>query len=226
MTGVRSAARRTAVAVTVLAAALLSVAGCAGSDGSAGSAGAPATTASTSPSATATPSASPSTSPRAKATGPRPLPSTKPVDVVGLSIPAIGVKITELEHLKLMANAELSAPKDPDLAGWYADGPVPGTVGPSVIAGHVDSKTGPAVFAKLGNLEAGDKITITLSNGTSAAFTVDKLQRTTKDGFPTEEVYGPTPDAQLRLITCSGPYDRTAGAYVDNTVVFATQIAK
>ena len=41
-------------------------------------------------------------------------------------------------------------------------------------------------------------------------------------GFPTAEVYGPTPDAQLRLITCDGPYDRAAGRYLHNLVVFAT----
>ena len=44
-----------------------------------------------------------------------------------------------------------------------------------------------------------------------------------KDAFPTTAVYGDTRDAQLRLITCGGPYDRTVGSYVDNTVVFARE---
>lgn len=45
-----------------------------------------------------------------------------------------------------------------------------------------------------------------------------------EDDFPTEEVYGPTPDVELRLITCGGEFDRSERSYEDNTVVFATQV--
>ena len=37
----------------------------------------------------------------------------------------------------------------PTKAGWYADGTAPGDTGPAVLAGHVDSKRGPAVFYRL-----------------------------------------------------------------------------
>jgi hypothetical protein len=39
------------------------------------------------------------------------------------------------------------------------------------------------------------------------------LDRVPQEGFPTVEVYRPTPDAELRLITCVGDYDRAAGRY-------------
>jgi hypothetical protein len=42
-----------------------------------------------------------------------------------------------------------------------------------------------------------------------------------KNTFPTDAVYGDTPDSQLRLITCGGKFDRKAHSYVDNIVVFA-----
>ena len=42
-----------------------------------------------------------------------------------------------------------------------------------------------------------------------------------KADFPTARVYGRTPGPTLRLITCSGTFDRATGHYLDNTVVFA-----
>jgi hypothetical protein len=45
-----------------------------------------------------------------------------------------------------------------------------------------------------------------------------------KDEFPTGQVYGPVPDAELRLITCGGTFDPVTGSYLANVVVYATQI--
>lgn len=42
-----------------------------------------------------------------------------------------------------------------------------------------------------------------------------------KSDFPSERVYGDTPQAQVRLITCAGDYDRSVRDYTDNLVVFA-----
>ncbi|HEY5822559.1 MAG TPA: class F sortase [Propionibacteriaceae bacterium] len=170
--------------------------------------------------AAATPSTAPS--PKASGRGPQPLPTDATVKVTSVTIASIDVRTTRLETLPLLSDGSLAAPKNPDRAGWYADGTVPGQVGPAVIAGHVDSKTGPAVFYDLKQVKRGQKILVALSDGTTTTFTVDRVLTTPKKGFPTDEVFGPTPDAQLRLITCGGPYDRTVGSYVDNTVVFAT----
>ena len=46
-----------------------------------------------------------------------------------------------------------------------------------------------------------------------------------KDAFPTDRVYGPTAGPELRLITCGGSFDRSAGSYRDNTVVFAREVS-
>ncbi len=45
-----------------------------------------------------------------------------------------------------------------------------------------------------------------------------------KDRFPTDEVYGDVDDAQLRLITCGGDFDRDAQSYRDNVVVYASMV--
>ena len=125
-----------------------------------------------------------------------------------------------LEQLHLLADGSLSVPGAWGDAGWYADGTRPGDVGPAVIAGHIDSRTGPAVFYKLDKLHAGSLIEV-LEGDRWLAFTVTSVGRYPKNAFPTAMVYGPTPDAALRLITCGGVFDRAHDSYLDNTVVYA-----
>jgi hypothetical protein len=45
-----------------------------------------------------------------------------------------------------------------------------------------------------------------------------------KSHFPTEAVYGPEPDAELRLITCGGTFDYATGHYVSNVIAYATLV--
>jgi sortase (surface protein transpeptidase) len=120
------------------------------------------------------------------------------------------------------AQGVLIPPTDPARAGWYAAGVRPGDPGPAVIAGHLDSRTGAAVFAKLGTLRRGAAIAVTDARGTVVRFTVDSVHSYPKVKFPTTQVYGSTPDPELRLITCGGDFDRASGHYVDNVVVFAS----
>ena len=143
-------------------------------------------------------------------------------DPVGLTIPSIGVASDVLEPLVVGADGVLPAPADYALPGWYTGGPNPGQLGPAVIAGHVDGPDGPAVFYRLGELAPGAAVDVARADGTVARFVVDAVERYAKAAFPTSRVYGNTTDrAELRLITCGGAFDRSAGHYVDNIVVFA-----
>jgi hypothetical protein len=139
---------------------------------------------------------------------------------VRVRIPSIGVD-SPLRRLGLDDDGVLVPPADFARAGWFSGSPVPGDVGPSVIAGHVDSHDGPAVFFRLGNLVAGDEVLVDRADGTTARFTVTGADRYPKNEFPTEEVYGPTHRAELRLITCGGEFDRDSRSYRDNVVVTA-----
>lgn len=141
-----------------------------------------------------------------------------------VEIPAIGVD-APLEVLSVDADNALQPPVAWEAAGWYDRSPLPGERGPSVIAGHLVAPDGPAVFVDLGLLRPGDQVTVERSDGSSATFAVDRIisaERT--DSFPTAEIYGPTPDAQLRLITCDGEYDPARGHWTRNMVVFATEV--
>jgi len=115
----------------------------------------------------------------------------------------------------------LEVPTDFAEAGWWTGGPEPGERGPAVIAGHVDSTRGPAVFFRLAELRPGDVVTVHRADGSVAEFVVDRVEHHPKSAFPTDAVYRSTPGAELRLITCGGTFDRSTGHYVDNVVVFA-----
>jgi sortase (surface protein transpeptidase) len=139
---------------------------------------------------------------------------------VRVRVPAIGVD-SPLVPLALDASGALEPPQDTATAGWYAQGPAPGAVGPAVIAGHVDSYRGPGVFLALRQLAPGDPVLVGRADGSTVVFTVTAVDHYAKDAFPTERVYGPTPGAELRLITCGGVFDRSARSYEENVVVSA-----
>ena len=142
---------------------------------------------------------------------------------VRLQIPAIGVS-TPLVKLCRLPDGSLEVPKDWNTAGWYDQGPRPGQPGPAVILGHVDSKAGPAVFYQLRALRPGDTVRVGLADGRILVFQVQRLQRYPKDEFPTEAVYFPTLNRELRLITCGGEFDYGRHSYLDNIVVYATLV--
>lgn len=151
------------------------------------------------------------------------LPASPPVS---LDIPSIDVHSKRLVDLAYTPDGELEVPTDFDLPGWFSPGPSPGQFGPSVIAGHVDSKAGPAVFYRLGALKPGATVKVGRADGTTATFQVDTVERYPKDEFPTTKVYGnSTNRAELRLITCGGKFDDRTGHYVDNVVAYAHLIS-
>ncbi|MEZ0157134.1 class F sortase [Streptomyces althioticus] len=147
------------------------------------------------------------------------LPRSAPTRLV---IPSIGVN-APFTALDVDSKGQLEAPppNNTNLVGWYAKGVSPGELGTAIVAGHVDTKTSAAVFARLSELKKGDRFQVRRADGTRATFVVDEAESFAKDDFPNERVYADTPDAQVRLITCAGAYDRTAKDYTENLVVFA-----
>jgi LPXTG-site transpeptidase (sortase) family protein len=149
----------------------------------------------------------------------RPLPRSKPTR---LRIPKISVD-APFTALAIDRSGRLEPPPadDTNLVGWYAEGASPGEAGTAIIAGHVDTQTSAAVFAKLGEMKKGDRFHVARADGRRATFVVDSVESFDKDRFPNERVYADTRGAEVRLITCSGDYDRVARDYTENLVVFA-----
>lgn len=147
-------------------------------------------------------------------------PAGRTVPPAQVEIPVIGVS-SALVRLGLASDGTLQAPADYGTAGWYTGGPSPGQTGPAVIAGHLDSDRGPAVFYRIGSLRPDEAVLVVLADGKRLRFVVTGVASYPKDAFPTQAVYGPTPYPALRLITCGGPFDRSSGRYRHNVVVSA-----
>ena len=143
---------------------------------------------------------------------------------VRLQIPRINLDTTFTPPLGLRADGEVAVPDTYDQVGWYKYSPVPGAIGPTVVLGHVDSYEGPAVLYSIGQLRVGDQILVTNASGTVYIYEVEASEKYEQDAFPTQLVYGDLDYAGLRLITCSGWYDREAKRYSHNRVVFARLI--
>jgi hypothetical protein len=137
-----------------------------------------------------------------------------------LRIPALGVD-TRLERLGRDADT-VEVPRDWQRAGWYREGPRPGGPGSAVILGHVDSPQGPAVFRGLAGLRPGTRVLVERADGSTVTFRVTRVAAFPRARLPVQQVYWPTVARELRLITCGGRYDRAAGGYQSNVVVFAT----
>jgi sortase (surface protein transpeptidase) len=174
--------------------------------------------------ATAPPAtAAPTTTTAAAPSSTRPARARKPSPPVRVEIPSIGVS-SRLIRLGLNADGTMEVPRDYGLAGWFTGGAMPGQDGPAVISGHVDSKSGPAVFYRLRDLRNGDVIRVRRAAGDWLTFEVTGTARYAKAEFPTDAVFGPVTGPVLRVITCGGDFDRSSGHYLDNVVVTAQPV--
>jgi hypothetical protein len=141
---------------------------------------------------------------------------------VRVRIPSLGVD-SPLERLGRSRGGTVEVPTHWGRAGWYRDGPRPGEYGAAVILGHVDSPTGPAVFAGIAGLRADARVLVTRADGSSVTFRVTRVEQRRRSRFPVQAVYWPTLRPELRLVTCGGRYDRARGGYQSNVIVFAVQ---
>lgn len=140
---------------------------------------------------------------------------------VRLIIPKINLNTTFVAPLGLNEDKTVSVPDSYTEVGWYTYGATPGEIGSAVILGHVDSYKGPAVFFSLGQLEAGDEVQVERADGTTATFVVESKERVPQSEFPTEKVYGKINYAGLRLVTCTGIFNRGKQEYSHNLIVYA-----
>lgn len=166
---------------------------------------------------------------RARRQGPRlgevpgldaPLPPSPPRH---LHIPAIGVD-TRVHGTGVDQRGSLQVPSPgprEDQAAWYRHSASPGSLGPAIIAGHVDTARGPSVFFRLGAVRPGDRVRLTRRDGWRLTYAVTGIRTVQKDRFPTALVYGgSTSSSSLRLITCA-LFDPDARTHVGNQIVFA-----
>ncbi|WP_152776065.1 class F sortase [Streptomyces spongiae] len=149
------------------------------------------------------------------------VPALPPSPPRRVRIPSIRVN-APLTGLGLTSTGSLDVPPatEENLVGWYEAGTTPGERGTAIVAGHVDTADGPAVFYRLGALTRGARVEVERRDGAVALFSVDAVEVYDARAFPDEKVYGAADRPELRLITCGGGYSRQTG-YRGNVVVFA-----
>jgi sortase (surface protein transpeptidase) len=157
----------------------------------------------------------------AEAEGTEPVPTAVTVPAIGVSSSLIGLGLNQ------DGTAGVPPVTQPGQASWFEPGVRPGEVGPAVLLGHVSGRppgargSVPGVFARLAELAPGDDVAIDRADGTTVTFEVVRVETHDKDAFPTAAVWGDQPVPVLRLVTCGGVFDRAAGSYESNVVVFA-----
>ncbi|MFC0524487.1 sortase domain-bontaining protein [Pontibacillus salicampi] len=144
----------------------------------------------------------------------------KGITPTSIEIPAIGVK-TSIEHVGTLENGQMDVPKNTDNTAWYEEGPKPGAPGNSVIAGHVDDLTSPAVFYKLDQLKEGDQIIIKGKSGEKVTFAVQESNVYPRKDAPIDKIFGYSYRSMLNLITCTGEFNPATTERAERLVVSA-----
>lgn len=144
---------------------------------------------------------------------------------VRVQIPAIHVDAA-VESLGVTRDSTQSAlamavPTKPEDVGWYSPGAAPGGAGDVTLAGHLDWKTGPAVFWNLHNLKAQDRVTLVSDDGQTFAYVVSDVREWAWDAHP-PGLFSAGGAPALSLITCTGRWD--GKKYLKRLVVTATPV--
>lgn len=154
-----------------------------------------------------------------------PAPVPEPLaDPASLSLPTLGVEATVVP-VGVTDDGEMQVPRDVGTVGWYRFGPQPGApTGSAVITGHVDDvNQGPGAFARLGDLQPGDPLTVVDADGRTLSYTVLAREQWPKSQVPLDRLFDRSGEPRLVLITCGGAFDDNVLGYDDNIAITAVR---
>ncbi|SDF68698.1 Sortase (surface protein transpeptidase) [Blastococcus aurantiacus] len=138
-----------------------------------------------------------------------------------ISAPSLGVD-APVDAVGIAADGQMELPEDVSSVGWYRFGPVPGTAGSAVLAGHVDDRVqGPGALYPLKDAAVGDEVVVTDAAGALTRWRVVSREVITKQALPVERIFARDGAPRLTLITCGGPFLPEYRSYRDNVVVVA-----
>jgi hypothetical protein len=81
------------------------------------------------------------------------------------------------------------------------------------------------VFYRLTAARAGDEIDVVRADGSRSRFVISEVTVVNKAAFPSDAVFAPTPDAAIRLITCTGVFNPRSHHYIDSLIVWGAATA-
>ncbi|QFG67401.1 class F sortase [Ornithinimicrobium pratense] len=159
---------------------------------------------------------------RRPATAPERTATTAPV---GLEIPAVDITV-DVVPVGVDVDGQMEIPASGFDVGWYRYGAAPGEgEGSAVLASHVDTlAAGKGVLARLTDLRAGDLVSVTLEDGSAVDYQVTGRRTVPKAELDVGMLFDRSGPAQLRLVTCGGPWQPERSGYRDNVIVTAAPV--
>jgi Sortase domain len=141
-----------------------------------------------------------------------------------LTISSVGVNgsVTSIDDVTKISNRTNGL--EAQAIAWWSQTPRPGSRGIAVIVGHINFGGKPGIFKDLRNVAIGDVVAVTDTSGVPRSFEVYKTLLVRKTSVNQADVFAPTPDAELRVISCEGELEKRSDGsrhYVSNRVVFA-----
>ena len=146
--------------------------------------------------------------------------SIKGMEPANIEIPSIGVEAA-IEPTGILENGEMGVPEKIEEVGWFEPGFKAGAKGHTVLAGHVDSLTGPAIFYHLKKVKTGEQVILTDADGREMVFEIKEIASYPTDEAPIQEIFGPSDKRMINLITCTGTFNRDIGSHEERLVVSA-----
>ena len=141
---------------------------------------------------------------------------------VEIRIPKIDVKAAV--EVRTTVNNTMQDPTTAEVVSWYDDSAKTGAPGNAVFAGHLNLDGGPAVFADLSKLRAGDVIEVTGKRGKVFRYAVAWSRPYDAFTGPWVDLTGPTQRQTITLITCAPPWNPEIGHYQNRLVVRAVRL--
>jgi sortase (surface protein transpeptidase) len=144
---------------------------------------------------------------------------------VRIAVPALGIDAA-VDPVGVDPDGQMAIPADVGRVGWYRFGPVPGTPGSAVVAGHVDdAEQGLGILARLREAAAGQEVVVTDAEGTTSRWRVVSRELITKAALPLDRIFARSGPPRLVLLTCGGPFLPEYRSYRDNVVVVAEPVS-
>jgi LPXTG-site transpeptidase (sortase) family protein len=148
---------------------------------------------------------------------PRGIPVRLVIGGIGVDAPLTAKGVDE--------NGDMEAPNGPEDVAWYDFSARPGEGGNMVLSGHVDYRGyGPAVLARLDELESGDVVELHSADGAVFRYGVVVTVSYDAENAPVEQIIGPTARETVTLITCDGRFDQATGQYSHRLIVRAERL--
>lgn len=128
----------------------------------------------------------------------------------------------------------LGNPKDRTKAGWYADGPRPGSGQGTILTNGHTYRNGSAIFKEdfARRIAPGQLIHITQDNGSVCSYAVERVWREVdaKRDYPriitSEKLYDFEGPERLFLVTCGGSWNAAAQNYDEISILIATPVGR